>query len=67
MNTRGFEHCGEKGVFVFAIAILILENFRGRVGLVARETERKADIANIFGDVIVKGLNFVEFGSAALN
>src|ERR1700719_2087243 len=66
-NACGFEHCGEEGVFVFAVAILICKNFRRWVRLVTRETEREADVPNIFGNVIVERLDLVEFRGPSLN
>ena len=54
-------------MLVLAIAILIFENVGGGMRLVATESEGETDVADIFGNVIVEGGDFLEFGGAALN
>ena len=54
-------------MLVLAVAVLIFEDVRGGMRLVAAEAEGEADVADIFCDVIVESGDFFEFGRAPLN
>ena len=53
-------------MLIFAIAVLVVQDICGGVGLIAAETERKADVAEILGYVIVEGLDFIHLRVEAL-
>ena len=65
MQAFGFEQRGQQGVLVFAVAVLVVEDVCGGVGLVAADAEREADVAEIFGDEVVEGLDFIHLGVEA--
>ena len=54
MQALGFEQGGKQGVLVFAVAVLVVKNVSGSVGLVAAHAERQADVAEILRDVVVE-------------
>ena len=66
-DVCGREHSGEQSVLILAIAILIFENVRSGVRLVAAEAEGEADVTDILCNVGVKRLNLFEFRGAALD
>src|ERR1700691_321844 len=66
-DVCGLQHGGKQSVLVLAIAVLIFENVGSGMWLIAAEAKGEADIANIFGDVIVEGRDRVELGRAALD
>ena len=53
VKAFGFEKRCEQRVLVFAIAVLIVKNVGGSVGLVAADTEGKAHIAEVLRNVVV--------------
>jgi hypothetical protein len=55
LDASGTEKCGKERVFVFAVAILIGEDFGGEVGLVMADTKSDANIAELQTDVVVNG------------
>ena len=54
-------------MLVLAVAVLIFEDVRGGMRLVAAQAEGEADVTDIFCDVIVERGDFFEIGRAALN
>src|SRR5690349_2656860 len=66
MKAGGLQKAGQQGVLVLAIAVLVREHFRSRVGLVSSESERQADVTELEGDKIVKSLHFLHVGRLAL-
>ncbi len=66
MQTLSFEQRGQQRVLVFAVAILIVQHVGGSMRLVAADSQREADIAEVLGDVVVKALSLLEIGGEAL-
>ena len=64
-DIDGLQQRGQEHVLIRAIAVLILENFGSGVGLIASESEGKTNVADIFSDITVERLHFVEAGSAS--
>ncbi len=60
MQAFGFEQGSEQSVLIFAVAVLVVKNIGGRVGLVPAEAQRQADVAEILGDVVVEGLDSIQ-------
>jgi hypothetical protein len=65
MQAFGFEQGGEQRVLIFAVAVLIVQDVCGGVGLVAAETERQADVAEILRDEVVESLDLIQVGVEA--
>ena len=56
----------EEGVLIFAVAVLIGQNFGSGVGLIAADTEVDADVASFRGDEFVEGADLVFGGFRVL-
>ncbi len=47
-------------MFIFAISVLVGQDFSGRMGLVASSAQRETYIAEVPGHVIIKRLHFAQ-------
>ena len=53
-------------MLVFAVAVLVVKHVGSRVRLVAADSEREADVAEVLRDEIVEGFGFFQVGVQAL-
>jgi len=53
-------------VLVLAIAVLVVKNVGGGVGLVAPQAQRQAYVAEILGDVVIEPFDFGDIAVEAL-
>src|SRR5216684_4875040 len=60
MQTLGFEQRLQQRVFVFAVSVLIVEYVCGGVRLVASDSQRKAYVAKVLCDEIVKRFGLLQ-------
>ena len=65
MKACRSQHRGEKRVLILAVAVLVTEHLTGGVGLVAADSERDADVADLRCDVGVDGANLLLVGGLA--
>ena len=66
VEAFGLEQRRQQRVLVFAVAVLIVKDVGGSVRLIAADSERQADVAEILRDEIVEGFGFVEVGIQSL-
>ena len=67
VNAQRVEQPFQQRVLVLAVAVLVGKDFSGGMRLIAANTERQADVAEILGDVVVDGLQLLHVGVAALH
>ena len=65
VQAFGLEQRRQQRVFIFAVAVLVVKHVGGGVWLVAADSERQADVAEIFRHEIVEGFGFFEIGVQA--
>ena len=59
VQTRDLRHCGQQRALVLAVAVLIAEDFRRGMGLIAPRAERQTDVAELLRDEAVDRAEFV--------
>ena len=60
VQAFGLKQRGQQRVLVFAVAVLVVEHVGGGMRLVAADSERKADVAEVLRDEIVECFGFFE-------
>jgi hypothetical protein len=58
MHALSPQQRSEQGVLVFAVAILIVQNFGSRMRLIARHPQREADISEVRRNEVIECLRF---------